>query len=390
MSPVATYWCFLLVISVPLSAACSSVRDKEPTSDSLRVNVAPNAQTPRWNLSAEPMLTIGRDGDSLYEFHNPGTALSLSDGRIVVTNAHQEIRYYGSNGEFIQRVGRKGYGPGEFRQLSAITVLINDSIAAVNNHDGAFREIIIFDDRGNSVREFRADMRGPGLIRLQSGDWIGEIVERQRMSCKATPTEVRSELPIVRARPSGDVVQELARILAGFGLMVGCDYYNVPLSPQGSWTAGGGHLFTADDTGHVIHVRSIESGRILRTVTTDAPQRRVTQDMIDEALNPPSPGNLGVGRERSRTTRPDMRYPDVLPSIFSMQVDKDGNLWVRRYFLASDPEHEWWIYEPNGRLEATLKHPSQFRLTEIGSDYVLGLWRDQNDVQTIRRYSLLK
>ena len=390
MDRVATSWSLLLVVLVPLSAFCSPVPDKEWIPDSLRVNVAPNAETPRWNLSAEATLTIGRDGDSLYEFHNPGTALSLSDGRIAVTNAHQEIRYYGSNGEFIRRVGRKGYGPGEFRQLSAITVLSGDSIAAINNHDGAFREILIFDDRGKFVREFRADLRGAGLVRMESGDWIGETVEQRRMSCKATPTEVRSDLSIVRARPSGDVVQELARILAGFGFMVGCDYYNVPLAPQGSWAVGGGHLFTADDTGHVFHVRSIETGQVLRTVTTDAPQRRVTHEMIEEALNPPSPGNLGVSRERSRTTRPEMRYPDVLPSIFSMKVAGDGNLWVRRFFLASDPEHEWWIYEPSGTLVATLKHPSQFRITEIGSDFALGLWRDENDVQVIRRYSLLK
>jgi hypothetical protein len=33
---------------------------------------------------------------------------------------------------------------------------------------------------------------------------------------------------------------------------------------------------------------------------------------------------------------------------------------------------------------------TRFRITEIGADYLLGVYRDEDDVETIRRYALLR
>ncbi|HEX7120895.1 MAG TPA: hypothetical protein VF178_00905 [Gemmatimonadaceae bacterium] len=63
---------------------------------------------------------------------------------------------------------------------------------------------------------------------------------------------------------------------------------------------------------------------------------------------------------------------------------------MRRYYLPTDTEHEWWIYDPRGVLIATMRTPARLRITEIGRDYVLGVWRDESDVQTVRRYALLR
>jgi hypothetical protein len=34
--------------------------------------------------------------------------------------------------------------------------------------------------------------------------------------------------------------------------------------------------------------------------------------------------------------------------------------------------------------------PTGLRVTEIGPDYVLGLWRDADDVEHVRMYELIK
>jgi hypothetical protein len=82
--------------------------------------------------------------------------------------------------------------------------------------------------------------------------------------------------------------------------------------------------------------------------------------------------------------------PPTLPAIGSLSVDAVGNLWVRRYYVPADTTHEWWIYDASGRLVAQITNRTRFRFTEIGADYVLGVYRDDDDVETIRRDALPK
>lgn len=46
------------------------------------------------------------------------------------------------------------------------------------------------------------------------------------------------------------------------------------------------------------------------------------------------------------------------------------------------------MFRPTGRLLGTLRLPRNFEVFEIGADYVLGLARDDNDVETVELYRL--
>lgn len=381
------------VLTVPLSLlACTTPADRVPASANTVVNAAPDAATPRWRLSAEPHLAIGREGDPLYEFFRPQQALSLSDGRIVVSNAFHEVRYYHPDGTYQMTAGREGRGPGEFTHLMSIHVLPGDSVAAKENRDGAYEEMVVFDPHGRMARAFRFELSGEQ--RLADGAWIGMPREggHGRRSCAATPTAERIDQALARATPNGKASRGLTRILAGHVVRMGCTPHNVPLGPQGAFVVGGTLLFTTENDSHVVHVRSIENGEVLRTIVTAAPRHRVTPGMIDDALNPPRPPGPPLLREPGVAKRrlPEMTYPEFLPAIASMRVDAAGNLWVRRFYLWTDPQHEWWIYDATGHLVAMLMSPARFRFTEIGDEYILGIWRDEDDVETVKRFGLLK
>src|SRR5690606_18121351 len=77
---------------------------------------SPAQEPPRWTLSAEPVVQIGVvEGDPRYQLFNAFSSTRLDDGRIAVLNAgSQELRFYGADGRFLDAVGRKGGGPGEF------------------------------------------------------------------------------------------------------------------------------------------------------------------------------------------------------------------------------------------------------------------------------------
>jgi hypothetical protein len=50
----------------------------------------------------------------------------------------------------------------------------------------------------------------------------------------------------------------------------------------------------------------------------------------------------------------------------------------------------WDVLDPNGRWLCTVSLPARFTPVEIGSDYVAGLARDEDDVEQVRVYRLIK
>lgn len=69
--------------------------------------------------------------------------------------------------------------------------------------------------------------------------------------------------------------------------------------------------------------------------------------------------------------------------------DRVGNLWVAEYRVLDEPSR-WQIFDPSGRWLGELTLPDGGRITEIGDDYVLGVWRDEAEVETVRLYGLRK
>jgi hypothetical protein len=56
----------------------------------------------------------------------------------------------------------------------------------------------------------------------------------------------------------------------------------------------------------------------------------------------------------------------------------------------SDPEadpEKWWVFDPDGRLLGTVGVPAGLVVLPIGRDRVLGLWRDELDVERSARAS---
>src|SRR5687768_14767142 len=79
------------------------------------------AQVP---VSIQPSarLSIGEAaGDTLEEFDHVVSPFLMPDGRLVVPlNSASTIRVFAANGRFLNSLGRKGSGPGEFLELQSV------------------------------------------------------------------------------------------------------------------------------------------------------------------------------------------------------------------------------------------------------------------------------
>jgi hypothetical protein len=78
--------------------------------------------------------------------------------------------------------------------------------------------------------------------------------------------------------------------------------------------------------------------------------------------------------------------PDTKPAYGRLFADTEGNLWVADY----GNEGHWTVFDTEGRLLGSLAIDGNVRVVEIGSDYLLGVWQDEMDVERVILYGLVK
>ncbi len=87
---------------------------------------------------------------------------------------------------------------------------------------------------------------------------------------------------------------------------------------------------------------------------------------------------------------------DGLPTFDGAQhryarITREGHVWVapRKVPLPAEAV-TWRVHDLGGRAVATVTTPADFVLHDVGTDWVLGEWRDSFDVEYVRLYELAR
>jgi hypothetical protein len=357
-----------------------------------------------WTVSAEPLVTIGTvEGDAAYQLHRVGAALRLSDGRIVVANyGTSDLRYYAAAGRHVRTVGRQGEGPGEFSMLSGMvrggadTVLVFDGRLlrlTVLAPDGSVARIVTFQAPRDTAR-FRGGLTpfSHALSGRLSGDRY--VLTGFAFSVRLTeqPTVYRVSRPNLVYSSAGEPLDTLGRGLAME--MYAAQRLGGPYAFGRSTRAAvyDGRLYVGDPGAPEVLVYSADAGleRIFRYAR---PPERVTDDLFEAAVEHfvaqqsryPIPG----GDEASwRSFYAAMPRPESLPYYREMKVDALGHIWLEdwRPGWESGPRR-WTVLDPDGRWLGTLTLPD-IDVHDIGDDYILGVRKDELDVEYVELYAL--
>ena len=344
-----------------------------------------------WRLSDQPLVTIGvLEGPEEYQLFQAFSAVRLTDRRIVVANGgSREMRFYEENGTFINSVGREGEGPGEFKMLRAIWPARGDSLA-VYDYTNSMR-ISVFDSEGTFGRTFRLDPASTSIPLAQDLIWGNTVVSRSGIydSDEVTDGLRRDSSLYCTHSMDGVVLDTLGRFPGGEmyarsmgqGQSIGVSrpYGRRPIAVASSeyWYFGSTDSYEIEGYGH--------SGSLERIIRRDVANRPVTQALIDEHQRRlRESGNPEI----SRMWR-DITLPETMPAHGRMLADAVDNLWVQEYRINDEPER-WAVFDSTGRLLGIVEMPAPGRVTEIGSDYVLGIWTDDMDVEQVRLYELVK
>jgi hypothetical protein len=85
--------------------------------------------------------------------------------------------------------------------------------------------------------------------------------------------------------------------------------------------------------------------------------------------------------------------PTRRPAYSGLAVDPSGCVWVQEFTLNvadSQQPRRWLVFDPSGSWMGAVELPANFDLFQVGEDYVLGRFRDEMDVETIRLLRLLR
>lgn len=349
-----------------------------------------------WTISAEPQLDIGvAEGAPEYQLYRASSAVRLSDGRVVIANGGtNELRFYDRDGSHLMSVGRAGEGPGEFRDLQRVWLLPGDSLLA---YDFFPSRLSVFTSAGEFVRSqhFASSDGRQILIRGPLSD--GSVIAAGAPIWNApgaTSGVVRDSVPYYRYDATGTLIGTLGRFpsIEVYRIVTGDDWrltsVPFPRAPVAAITGSRFHFGPAD----TYEVRTYTpAGDLERIVRLAQPARAVEPADIDEYRRE------RLDRAEREGERPAMErilrevpFPQTLPPYDRAIADADGNLWVADYRTVRQDAASWNVFSPAGELMGNVATPARFEVLQIGSDFILGQWLDDMEVEYIRLFALNK
>jgi hypothetical protein len=162
----------------------------------------------------------------------------------------------------------------------------------------------------------------------------------------------------------------------------------VPFSSSGSvtsWSGGFCYSFGVEPEikcyGEDGHLRSI-----IRVTTEPRPVTQAHIELFWRRVRESE--NEARVRAFSRM-RDHMVFPDFFPAFSDLRVDEEDRLWAQVYSEPEASQVEWWVFR-DGRWLSRLTVDSSFELMAFLNDGVLGVWRDRERVEHVRRYRLVR
>lgn len=416
-------------------AACSERATQPPppaftVTDSAGVRMVVNSgqqwgEGEGWQVTAGPERTLGvMDFPVEQQFQNIVGATRLSDGAIVILErADFRLRAFGAAGDLLWTAGGIGDGPGEMRgypDTSPVLLKLENDVVQVQNG----RDRIRYSSAGEVIEHVKLDFarfRRWGHIYIQYCPFDAYFLQDDIVVChgpqpEPPPDSWTSQHTIMRTTWDLERLDTLGVFLEeSFFREPTHDLFvlRTPLAARGIYRVGGGaepRLLYARNDNYRIEVWDIATSHLAMVVERQVPRRARTDAETEALVNT---GDVSFWRNfASFEVNPDDAHWAAIDSVSiaeALFLDELGYMWVQRGPTALDGEHartrqvtgpddmQWTVpahsglhdvFRPDGVYLGTVKLPHDLRITEIGPDYILGVVRDEMDVQYVWMYGL--
>lgn len=378
----------LKVCAAAASALFVSRGGGEPPRDSVAVptvTIPVPKDVPTWRLSPEPVLRI-TGGDATMPFWQFVAIRLRDDGMIVVVPEEQaggvrsggllvtsRILLFDSTGRLRQRIGRRGKGPGEYQTISEVVVLPRDTMLVFDNWS-----VTVLTREGKYVRRFPTP--GCWSTRAMGSPFVDGSVPLRCVVPRGLGYQMFGRL--ILSPPRFDTLS------APFDPTRARSEENVVVTPQVSYASGRNAWYHADGADYTI-VEHAVTGQPTRTIRIARAPRATTK--ADTELW--SREYAAMGFDPSIILK-RKRFPDRVPAISDLLVDRSGKVWLREgalsFFRLLAPA-TWLVFDPSStKVIAKVVTPAGMNVTEVGRNHVLGRCADEDGNFFVCMYKLLR
>lgn len=359
-----------------------------------------------WTLSG-PVAELSGNAEPF--IGSVGEVRFLSDGRFLVEDSQAKALYLvEADARSFLLVGDEGDGPGEFRDVTTLTIVPGDTAFIF---DRRLLRVSVRSPDGELISTVRVGGELVGAARVD-GAWAtdsdhlllhavgpmdtvaaGHVWKDRRESLLfSLDGRGRPRSPPVRFIGGYNLIVDDAAV--GRPFIVAAPFANEPIVAVGS-----GRVVHGSGLAYELFIRS-PALQLERVVRWSGP-RVALDDATIESARVWAEGLF----ERTRQTDPRIAdaalegmfapdlLPDSLPALSSLLVDARGRLWVSRYIPNSDAWDQgdsWHILTADGEPLARISLPAQSRLAAVGEDRVALIMRDDLDVEHLRVFELLR
>ena len=365
------------------------------------------ALAPVWNIDPNPSVRIGvMMGEPAYQFGRIDGLARLSDGRIVVLDGiARELRYFGAGGEHLYTVGKSGEGPGELLPagFARLFSLAGDTVAV-----WTVSRLSLFDQEGEFADAVAGSATSP--LGLLSGRTIvafrGEtLVPPPGPEGLTRQANHYVKIDLLNPETQDTVTFKVGRHTWGTrtieiqpGLVVSENGIHVPFThPPISYIGSGRFAIT---TGVEREIEVFDGdGQLVRIIRvadepTPLPRElfRARTNRLLEELEPET-------RQERASQYASMPAPAVIPAyapaavggMNRMLMNAEGEIWIGRFdpdsdlsFFPNSNPAVWTVFDGEGRVAGTVHMPPRFTPYELTADGVLGVYRDDFDVEYVQ------
>lgn len=327
---------------------------------------------PEWRL-ASPRLEFGLTTDLL---HLVSGAVLVADGTLAIADAgNHRIVLVSEEGNLIRVLGRRGDGPGEFRNLARIFHGGGDTLVT---YDSRREHVAIWALESDETFDFRLPMIGDSRPVVDGAlDGSTLLLRIAKFESSGPDRLYPSESVMLLYQPRLNSMRTIERRPGQYNYLVtetfepgqmGQTTYRMPFLSKAHFAAAGPHyaVVPLDSTAVLI---STLPPLAPRRVALPIPARPLTIDVVTEtrdsllAENASSRwGSVEAERRIRRVYSDDLPLPDYGPSVRRL-LAFGGHFWVEAFHQASEEYTQWYVVDPvAGAVVAGVRVPAGERI----------------------------
>jgi hypothetical protein len=354
-------------------------------------NAAPDSASETWWSVGSPVTSIGgaeaEGGSALFRV---ASALRLADGGVVVADGGSaELRFFDAAGNWVRTAGHKGEGPGEFQRFGILAWGPGDSLIV---YDGGLRRVSMLGSDGTFGRDFQLGGGSGTLVaRLADGGLVGTTSVRVASDESMTSGLMRPDMYVIvydglgsatdtlgvfPAAERGVAVQSSNGQITSISIFAQSWYHNTGVGALDDHVIVG----TQDQPELRVYGRD---GALTRIVRAGGEVIAAT----DETMAPFIERSVAQAQpERQVDLRKSMEAaprPEFMPALGGFVIDRDRRIWVADPDVGTAGPTDWTVFDAEGRRIARIRMPATYRLLDAGTDWIVGIERDDLDVERV-------